>query len=49
MTTQHLDDTEDIAVKLLTASEIKAMLLNNELKQALMAAPLWKFFALNAK
>lgn len=49
VTTQHLDDTEDIAVKLLTASEIKAMLLNNDLKQALMAAPLWKFFVLNAK
>lgn len=46
---QHLDDTEDLAVKLLSESEIKALLLNNDLKQALMAAPLWKFFALNAK
>lgn len=44
---QHLDETEDIAVRLLTADEVKAMLLSNEMKQSLMAAPLWKYFALN--
>lgn len=44
---QHLDATEDIAVRLLTADEVKAMLLSNEMKQSLMAAPLWKYFALN--
>lgn len=43
---QHLDATEDIAVRLLTENEVKDMLLNDEMKQALMAAPLWKYFAL---
>lgn len=47
MSKQHLDATEDIAVRLLTADEVKAMLLSNEMKQSLMAAPLWKYFALN--
>lgn len=47
MSEQHLDATEDIAVRLLTADEVKAMLLSNEMKQSLMAAPLWKYFALN--
>ncbi len=45
--TQHLDETEDINVRLLTAEEVRAMLLADEVKQALMAAPLWKYFALN--
>lgn len=44
---QHLDETEDIAVRLLTTDEVKAMLLSDEMKQSLMAAPLWKYFALN--
>lgn len=44
--TQHLDKTEDIAVHLLSREEVYAMLANDEMKQALMAAPLWKFFAL---
>lgn len=43
---QHLDATEDIEVRLLSEEEVKSMLLNDELKQALMAAPLWKYFAL---
>ncbi len=47
MSKQHLDETEDIAVRLLTADEVKAMLLSDEMKQSLMAAPLWKYFALN--
>lgn len=47
MSEQHLDATEDIAVRLLTADEVKAMLLSNEMKQSLMAAPLWKYLALN--
>lgn len=42
---QHLDETEDIAVKLLTKQEVKNMLFNDQIKQALMAAPLWKYFA----
>lgn len=43
---QHLDTTEDIQVKLFSEEEVKAMLLNGEIKQATMAAPLWKYFAL---
>lgn len=46
---QHLDETEDIAIKLLSETEIKTMLLNDEIKQSLMAAPLWKYVALNSK
>ncbi|MDE6126442.1 MAG: NUDIX hydrolase [Muribaculaceae bacterium] len=42
---QHLDETEDIAVRLLTETEVRRMLDQDEVKQALMAAPLWKFFA----
>ena len=49
VSTQHLDETEDIAVKLLSPEEVRGMLLRDELKQALMAAPLWKYFALNDK
>jgi len=45
---QHLDDTEDIAVRLLSEAEVKQMLLDDEIKQSLMAAPLWKYFALKA-
>ena len=43
---QHLDKTEDIRVELLDESEVYDMLLHDNLKQALMAAPLWKYFAL---
>ena len=42
---QHLDDTEDIAVHLLTEQEVLALLRADRIKQALMAAPLWKYFA----
>ena len=45
---QHLDETEDIAVRLLSEAEVKQMLLQDEIKQSLMAAPLWKYFALKA-
>ena len=37
---------ENIAKVLLSEEEIKALLLNDEVKQSLMAAPLWKYFAL---
>lgn len=46
--TQHLDATEDIAVRLLTPTEVKLLLLDDRIKQSLMAAPLWKYFALKA-
>lgn len=42
---QHLDRTEDIAVRLLTEEELRTMLQHDQIKQALMAAPLWKYFA----
>ena len=46
---QHLDTTEDISVELLLEDEVRGMLLNDDIKQALMAAPLWRHFALNHK
>lgn len=46
---QHLDETEDVAVKLLSEADIKEMLANDEIKQSLMAAPLWKYVAINSK
>ena len=45
MSTQHLDETEDITVHLLTEAEVKELLVNDEIRQSLMAAPLWKYFA----
>lgn len=40
---QHLDATEDIDVCLFTKDEVRGMLERNEIKQALMAAPLWRY------
>lgn len=48
ISTQHLEETEDLSVHLLDKEEVKALLMQDEVKQALMAAPLWKYFALNA-
>lgn len=48
LTEQHLDATEDIAVKLLSENEVKQLLLSDTMKQSLMAAPLWKYFALKS-
>ena len=42
---QHLDDTEDIDVFLCPKQEVKQMLIRGEFIQALMVAPLWKFFS----
>lgn len=42
---QHLDRTEDIEVTLLTRQEVLDLLNSDTLKQALMLAPLWKYFA----
>lgn len=41
--TQHLDSTEDIAVLTMTREEVEAMLRADELKQALMVAPLMRY------
>lgn len=40
---RHLDDTEDIDVCLFTKDEVRGMLERNEIRQALMAAPLWRY------
>ena len=42
---QQLDASEDIEVVLMSADEVLAMLEHDEMKQALMAAPLWRYFA----
>ena len=44
---QHLDSTEDLKVCLLTAEQVRQLLVSDKLRQALMAAPLWKYFALH--
>lgn len=41
---QHLEPTEDITVHLLDEAEVRALLEGDEIRQALMAAPLWKYF-----
>ena len=47
VTAQHLEATEDLSVHLLTLDEVKELLLNDRIKQALHAAPLWKYMAIN--
>ena len=44
---QHLDRTEDIEPILMTVDEVRELLVGNHCKQALMAAPLWRYFAEN--
>jgi len=44
---QHLDSTEDIEVHLLTRDELFELLSTDQIKQALMCAPLWKYFFYN--
>lgn len=41
---QHLDDSEDIAVELLTREQVMSLLSSGAIKQSLMAAPLWHYF-----
>lgn len=47
--TQHLDASEDIAVVLKSEQQVLNMLIADKMKQALMAAPLWRYFALKDK
>ena len=42
---QHLEATEDLSVHLLTLEEVRSLLDNNQIMQALNAAPLWKYMA----
>jgi ADP-ribose pyrophosphatase len=44
---QHLEATEDLSVHLLTLQQVKDLLQGDAIKQALMAAPLWKYIAEN--
>lgn len=41
---QSLDATEDIEVHLKSPEYVRELLENNQILQALMAAPLWKYF-----
>ena len=41
---QHLDATEDISVCLMDETRVKDLLECDQIKQSLMAAPLWKYF-----
>ncbi len=43
---RRLDATEELSVVLLTARELRGLLERGEMVQALMAAPLWKFFSM---
>ena len=47
LTAQHLEATEDLSVHLLSLEEVKELLLEDKIKQALHAAPLWKYMAMN--
>lgn len=42
---RHLDSTEDIEVELMTEAEVYDLLLRDRIRQSLMAAPLWRWFA----
>ena len=44
---QHLDATEDVEPYQFTKEEVREMLRKGEFLQALMVAPLYKFFTLN--
>lgn len=44
VSTQHLEPTEDITVHLLDEEQVLELLEAGELKQALMVAPLYKYF-----
>lgn len=41
---QHLDATEDISVHLFSEDEVMQLLRDGEIRQALMAAPMWRYF-----
>lgn len=48
LTEQHLEATEDITVHLLDSGEVRSLLEHDGIRQALMVAPLWKYFYLNS-
>ncbi|MDL2305382.1 NUDIX hydrolase [Bacteroides sp. OttesenSCG-928-D19] len=44
---QQLEDTEDLTIHLLSLDEVKQLLFDDQIKQSLHAAPLWKYMAEN--
>lgn len=44
---QHLEDTEDLEITILSIDEVKTLLINDEIKQAMHVAPLWKYMAMH--
>lgn len=44
---QQLEDTEDLAVHILTLENVLELLKTDQIKQAIHAAPLWKYIAEN--
>lgn len=42
---QHFDANEDLTVHLLTKEQVADLLRNGQIMQALMAAPLWRYFS----
>ncbi|MCD8268538.1 MAG: NUDIX hydrolase [Parabacteroides sp.] len=47
VTSQHLEETEDLTVHLLSSEEVVELLKTDQIKQALHAAALWKYVAEN--
>jgi ADP-ribose pyrophosphatase len=47
VSSQHLESTEDITIHLLSVDEVRRLLTEDRVCQALMAAPLWKYFSLH--
>ncbi|MDE6450723.1 MAG: NUDIX hydrolase [Odoribacter sp.] len=45
VTERHLEQTEDIAVELLSKDEVRKLLEADRIVQALHVAPLWRYFA----
>ena len=45
VTTQHQEATEDIRIHVMEQAEVRELLEEGEIVQALHAAPLWKYFA----
>lgn len=44
---RYLERTEDIEIYLMTFDEVKDLVMNGEIKQGQMLAPLWKYIAEN--
>jgi 8-oxo-dGTP pyrophosphatase MutT (NUDIX family) len=46
MSSPNLEKTEDITTHIMSPEEVYELLVKDEIRQALMAAPLWRYFAL---